>query len=446
MTNAADPVRSAVSQATATAETSSAGFPWLVLVFIAIASFAACTIVDMTYFSRLTSFISADEARLIDSGKTLLATGAFRVHADKAYEMPGTAAFFAAIMWLFPAHPVAAIRIVQGFLVGLQSFFVGGLAYTLFRAAGVAILAAVMAGFYPYFVFTQGLALSETLFTAVLMAGFLSLYRWRTAGARIDSGLFITVALFVAGVMVKATLTLMSPILVIAGAIGVRKPASIVAVGVAAVTTFCILMAPWWIRNYHELGTFVPFTTESNLALYNGNTPQNPDADALWPADDPRFVPEAGIKDEVLRSRVFREMAITNIEADPVGFVRRAALKFTRFWSIVPRAEAFQKPLYLIVGAGTFGSVLVLAITCAVSQYRRFVEFLPIYLTFAYFTAIYTITVASIRYRLPIEPLLIVLAARPGMTLLSKITGVIRRPFGQIDRLPQQLKYSPTNS
>jgi hypothetical protein len=47
---------------------------------------------------------------------------------------------------------------------------------------------------------------------------------------------------------------------------------------------------------------------------------------------------------------------------------------------------------------------------------------------------------------LPIEPLLIVLAARPGMTLLSKITGVIRRPFGQIDRLPQQLKYSPTNS
>jgi hypothetical protein len=445
MTNAADPVRSAVSQGTAAAKTSSAGFPWRVLVFIAIASFAACAIVDLTYFSRFTSFISADEARLINSGKSLLATGAFRVGTDKAYEMPGTATFFAAIMWLFPAHPVTAIRIFQGFLVGLQSFFVGALAYTLFRAAGVAVLAAIMAGFYPYFVFTQGMALSETLFTAVLMAGFLSLYRWRTAGARIDSGLFLTVSLFVAGVMIKATLTLMSPVLVIAGAIGVRKPVSIMAVGVAAVTTFCILMAPWWVRNYHELGTFIPFTTESNLALYNGNTPQNPDADALWPADDPKFVPEAGIKDEVLRSRVFRDMAITNIEADPVGFVRRAALKFTRFWSIAPRAEAFQKPLYLIVGAGSFGSVLVLALVCAVSQYRRFVEFLPIYLTFAYFTAIYTITVASIRYRLPIEPLLIVLAARPGMTLLSKIAGHIRRPLNEIDGLPTQLKYSPTN-
>jgi hypothetical protein len=32
------------------------------------------------------------------------------------------------------------------------------------------------------------------------------------------------------------------------------------------------------------------------------------------------------------------------------------------------------------------------------------------------------------------------------MTLLSKITDLIRRPFSQINGLPQQFKYSPTNS
>jgi hypothetical protein len=446
MTDTADPVRSAVSQGAAAAKTSSAGFPWRALVFIAIASFAACAIVDLTYFSHWILVDGSDEARLIGSGKTLLATGAFQVGTDKAFEMPGTAAFFAAIMWLFPAHPVVAIRIVQAFLVGLQSLFVGALAHTLFRATGVAILASVVAGFYPYFVFTQGMALSETLFTAVLMAGFLSLYRWRTTGARIDSGLFGTVALFVAAVMVKATLTFMSPVLVTAGAAGVRHVRSLIAIAIIAAASFALLMTPWWIRNYRELSTFVPYTTTSSLALYAGNTPKNPDANALWPIWDPKVEPAVAIPDELVRSRTFRDMAIKNIEADPAGFVQRAILKFTRFWSIAPRAEAFQKPLYLIVGAGTFGSILLLAIVCAVSQYRRFVEFLPIYLTFAYFTAIYTITVASIRYRLPIEPLLIVLAARPGLTLLSKITGLIRRPFGQVDGLPQQLKYSPTNS
>jgi hypothetical protein len=421
-------------------------FPWRALIIIAVASFAACAVVDLTYFAHQTGIISLDEERLVGSAKTLIATGSFRVEGDIAFEMPGTAVFFAAVLWLFPAHPLAAVRLAQALLVALQSVMVGGLAFVLFRIAGVAILAALIAGFYPYFIFTQGMALSETLFDALLVAGFLSLYVWRTAGARINGGLIRTVAVFFAATMVKATLTIMSPMLVMVGAIGVRKPSSIMAVGAIAFTLFCLLMAPWWIRNYRELGTFVPFATQSSLAFFNGNTPLNPDADALFPAADPKFVPEAGIKDEVLRSRVFRQMALHKIVSDPAGFIRRAVLKFGRFWSIVPRAKLYQNPVYLIVGAGTFAPVLLFAIICAVMERQRFLDLLPIYLTIAYFTACYTVTVASIRYRLPIEPLLIVLAARPGMTVLSRITDFIRRPSNPADGLTQQVKYSPINS
>jgi 4-amino-4-deoxy-L-arabinose transferase-like glycosyltransferase len=398
--------------------------PWRTLTVIALASFAVCALADLTYFAARTDLISEDERRFLDSAQHLLATGTFRVGALKAFEMPGTAAFFAALTWAFPAHALLAIRLAQGALVALQSVFVGALSFALFRSAAVAILASLMAAFYPYFIFTQGMALSETLFMAFMIAGFLSLYRWRAAGARIGWGLFVTMALFVAATMVKATLSALAPILLIVAAIGVRKTHSLVAVAVAATLSFVVLMAPWWTRNYLELGTFVPFTTTSSLALYAGNTPENPDADALW---DYKQLPQMAIPDELARSRALRDAALAHIAEDPAGFVKRATLKFIRFWSLIPRAQAFQNPLYLIVGGVTFAPILLLAMICAFSQYRRFVEFLPIYLVIAYFTAVYTITVASIRYRLPIEPLLIVLASYPGMTILTKLAG-LRRP------------------
>jgi len=38
---------------------------------------------------------------------------------------------------------------------------------------------------------------------------------------------------------------------------------------------------------------------------------------------------------------------------------------------------------------------------------------LPIYLLIGYFTLVHVVTIASLRYRLPIEPFLIVMAAYP---------------------------------
>jgi hypothetical protein len=393
--------------------------PWRALIAIGVASFAVCALLDLTYFAARTQLISGDEQRLLASAQHLLETGEFRVGADKAWEMPGTAAFFAALLWLFPSHSLLAIRLVQGLFVALQSVCVGALAQLLFRNAPVTIVAALMAGFYPYFVFTQGAALSETLFTLLLVAGFLCLFGWRVTGARSNGRLLTTSLIFVLATMTKATLTVMGPLLIIVAAIGERSARSLLAVALVATLSYAVLMAPWWTRNYLALGAFVPFTTSASQALYVGNNRDNPTAYPDWAMI--RSVPEFGIPDELARFRAFRDKALQYILEDPAAFLSRAWIKFRRFWSIAPNAKDFQGAIYLIVGAATFGFVLLFSLICAVSQYRRFLDFLPIYLTVGYFTALYTVTAASIRYRLPIEPLLIVLAARPATTLLAKI-------------------------
>ncbi len=52
----------------------------------------ACTVVNLYYFPPALTF--NDEHRFLSSAAELVAGGGFRVGADRAFEMPGTALFF----------------------------------------------------------------------------------------------------------------------------------------------------------------------------------------------------------------------------------------------------------------------------------------------------------------------------------------------------------------
>jgi len=63
--------------------------------------------------------------------------------------------------------------------------------------------------------------------------------------------------------------------------------------------------------------------------------------------------------------------------------------------------------------------VLLLAAWGAVASRRRWRELLLLYLLFGYYTALHMVLMAITRYRLPLEPFLIVLAAH-GLVELWK--------------------------
>jgi 4-amino-4-deoxy-L-arabinose transferase-like glycosyltransferase len=291
------------------------------------------------------------------------------------------------------------------------------------------LVAAAIAGFYPYILFTQGMALSETPFIFTLVSGFLALYVWRNSGARVDGRMAAAAALFTLATLIKGTLTVLPPVLVAAGAIGKRSFSGVVRVLAAASVVYALLMVPWWVRTEHLLGAFVPFTTNSAMNLYLGNSPNNPDAAAYapylpadWAVDDDGVSLDK-IPGEIERYRAFRDRAIAYIASDPAAFVRRGIIKLEVFWNIVPNAPGYRSLPYLIVGSASFGLCLAGFIACAIQRRRQFLDLLPIYLTIVYFTLVYTLTVPSIRYRLPIEPLMIALAASPVAALIRRAIG-----------------------
>jgi 4-amino-4-deoxy-L-arabinose transferase-like glycosyltransferase len=390
-----------------------------------LACLIACTIINLFYFPPAPIF--PDEHRYIAPAAKLVATGEFWVGSDRAWEMPGTALFFAPAVWLFGTNgAVIPIRIAQSILLIAQSALVATIARRIFGRNSAEVFASIFVALYPFFLFYQGLLLSETLFNTLLIAAFAALYWWRDRGLHIDVALVITCLCFAAATYTKATLTILPPFLIAATAwaSGVQ-PRKAIAVLLVAACLSAAFMSPWWIRNAVVLETFVPFTTGAAQNLYLGNNPHNPNGGIDWGSEvEPDVARKIfAIPNEMERQRVFAKRAIDYIKDNPTAFFHAAGKKFFRFWNIVPNAREFKSPLYSFVSAASFGPILLLALIGALRWRRRWQVFLPFYLLFGYFTFVHVVAVASLRYRLPIEPFLIVMAAGTLAQLFDALGG-----------------------
>ena len=376
------------------------------------AALAASLAVDFIYFPR--DILLPDEARFLESARNLAASEQFVSNGAYAWEMPGTALFQAPFVAALGPKPLLAIRVTQAALLLVQAALSGWIAFQLFENPRSAVIAAAITAFYPFFVFYQGLMLSEAIFNVLLVAAVAALMLWHKRGMAMDRVFALACLLFAAATYVKATLTILPPFLfaamVLAAGAGVTRSVRILAL---AGILYCASLTPWWFRNYVALDHFVPFTTSAGQNLYLGNNPINKHAGVDWSSDvEPDKVARImSLPNEILRQQEFSAAAIDYIKQDPAAFVARAGRKFARFWNIVPNAAEFRAPLFVIVSAASFGPILVLAVICAIFSYAPQRLLMPFYLLFAFFTLMHAITIASLRYRLPLEPLLIIMAS-----------------------------------
>lgn len=398
-----------------------------------IACLLACVFVDLFYFPPATIF--PDEQRFLTSAAQLVATGDFSVGGDRAWEMPGPAMFFAPTVWLFGTQgAIIPARFAQAILVVIQCSLVAVIVRRLFGNTRASLVATWVTALYPFLLFYQGLLLSETLFNTLLLAGIAALFWWRDRGLRIDAALVVTCLCFAAATMTKATLTVLPPLLLaatawLAGA-GWRRAAAIL---VASSCLYAAFMSPWVIRNAVVLHAFVPFTTGSAQNLYLGNNPRNTSAGIAWDRDaEPEVVARINaLPDELARQRAYSKAAMEYITAHPATFVTMAGKKFLRLWNVIPNATEFRTSLYSIISAASFGPILALAFLSALQWRRRWRQLAPLYLVIGYFTFVHVVTIASLRYRLPIEPILIVLAAEPLSALIGTVRRTVTRHFHQ---------------
>jgi 4-amino-4-deoxy-L-arabinose transferase-like glycosyltransferase len=349
--------------------------------------------IDLFYFPDHP--VLPDESRFLGAAEHLRATGEFLTDGRHAREMPLTAAVFAVL-----GPNLLLIRLVQALAIPLQAWLVAAIGRRLFGPR-VGLMAGCVSALYPYFLFFQGTALSETFFTVAQLAFVAALYRIEGLPRRaaFASGLGALATYF------KASLTILPPFLILPFA----KPRTAL-VGFAV---YLLCLAPWWIRNYELLHAFVPFSTTASMNLFIGNNPHATTGRGDWAVDaDPAEVDRLeAIPGEVARSRAYTKAAEDFIESNPGRFVDLCLLRLREFWSPIPNAASYRATAFTLLAGLTSGPMLIFAAIGLVVTWRRWRRLIPLYVLIGYFTALHTITIASLRYRLPIEPLLILFAA-----------------------------------
>jgi 4-amino-4-deoxy-L-arabinose transferase-like glycosyltransferase len=278
------------------------------------------------------------------------------------------------------------------------------LALALFADAAIALIAAAGVALYPQFIFFAVVGMSESLFMALFVGAFLCWYRGRFVAAAV---------LAVLSILTRPAVDLLAPLLVLYFALAIHRLPIGKAIWQMVIygLIYCALMAPWWWHNVHFRGTFVRLSLGGGENFYSGNNPMNKTGGGIRGVDYSNQAFDH-IADPVARDRALWNAGLTFIRENPGHFVEFAGIKFLRFWRLWPFTEAYSSPLIVAIYVTGYVPIFLLTLLyLARWGFSDFIRIAPMLAFAAYLTLVDMVFVASLRYRLPIEPFMIVLAA-----------------------------------
>ena len=328
--------------------------------------------------------------------------------------------FFLAAVYKIAGHSYLWVRIFQALLSAATVFFIFLSARVLFgEKAGWC--AGVLAAFYPPFFaydFSSPAIATETLYTFFLVFFFYALARFlqfRSVWAALAAGFALGLASLTRPV--PLALAVLLPFILGLARMPLRP---LLGFTFLSALSFAAILAPWTFRNYKTFHAFVPVSTIGGANFYLTN---HPGADGMggplefyrdvyYPAD--RALDAMG-KNEIEKSRYFYEEAKKTMVENPRESAQLLFRKARLFMDPRIVFEQNGRPIraiswfYLLALGGTLASWMFCRSPGFSSRERQALILLT--LLFAYFLAIHIVTASSVRFRLPAEPLLIVMAS-----------------------------------
>ncbi len=338
-----------------------------------------------------------------------------------AYRTPG----YPLLIALCDARPLV-VRIAQCVLDTSTVLAVYLLARRWLLPRG-AVVAAALVAFNPYLIFFTGLILSETLYTAMLAWGLALLVisdgPWPPGNKLL--GWLGGGGILALSILVRPGTLLMPVVVGIAAALAnrevVRSYRSSWPLPVGAMMLLLTFLAlfPWAARNRWTLGDWIWTSTNDGITRYDGF---NPNATG---ASDQGFVgwmPWTADMTEVGRSKYFSTLADEWMREHKSEALRLAAVKIGRTWSPVPLSKEYgSRWVYTVVGL-VYGVILDVGVLVGLRSRVLGGAVKRVLLAPAvYFTVAAALSVGSLRYRVPAEAPMAILAA--------SAVGIPRRSF-----------------
>lgn len=331
--------------------------------------------------------------------------------------------FRAGRMPLYPAFLSFFTTCKQGILLARCAHWVLG-AFVATAAAHLAssifsrresMVAGLLVAFDPFLIFFSSLLLTETPFAHIFTLFLWMAVSFVTHATSSNSMIkwLITIALAITSIYLRESSLIvicvaMCLLPILRGFIRRLVIGSLVAIVIVIAS-----LIPWAARNNTVLGDWAWLTTRGGISLYDG---VRPDADGGSDLGHIKDAPIVRPLRELERDAYFRREAWQLTKKDPLRIAGLAVQKWVRMWNPVPNAETYRSRFVQLVASlwsvPVFTLAVVGGILCLKGNFRTHGRWLIFLLwPIVAFTAIHGVFVGSLRYRMPLMPILEVLAA-----------------------------------
>ncbi|MDZ7316662.1 MAG: glycosyltransferase family 39 protein [candidate division KSB1 bacterium] len=392
---------------------------------------AVAFLLRLVYIATLDDLVFwEDEYDYLELGKSLAEGRGFVDVQGRptAFRPLGYPLLLAALNFIGCERP-SEIRLVHSLLGSVAVYFVFKIA-ALIMPPSFALAAALYAAVYPYFIFMTGtlfanLWFSVTLLTAVY-ALFIAIKKGRV-GLSAPAGALIgvsTLSVTTAGILAPITLLW----LFWTQQENRHRTFRHAAVFFAA---FLLVVLPWMARNALVLG--VPtLSTNGGRNLWLGNNPAatyNTGSNLDLPPDLEQRLAGAS---ETEADKIYTQEAKMFIKAHPLHFVRLSFLKGAALWRFDPSPTTDGYDVDPRIGKSlsilTYTPILLLALYGVLkTDLVRRKEWLLWLLYFAAFTCVHAVFISKVRFRLPLDHFLMIMAAGSMQKLIARFKAARTR-------------------
>ncbi len=333
-----------------------------------------------------------------------LASGKGYVYPDSgptSRRAPLPSAFFALVYMIF-GYNITIARIAQVLVSTLTCFIIYILGKQIFTEK-VGLTSATIAAIYPSFITFSGDLFSETLLIFLLV---MSMYLFLKKDRILSMNSFLSGLCFGLAALTRPSVILLPLFIFFIVAFFKKETSKETSKKILIVTVaMFIVIMPWTIRNYCVHKKFVLVNTELGYILLSSYL--YPDRGFGFQNAEVANRVTQGIDSEVERNKVLTRYIIGNIMKNPYKFIRLIPLKFLWFWEPFGGKDYGLRFSYDII----YGGVMLFFLFGLVGSRAMWKDLLPIYALIGYFILVSLVFYASRRFRMQVEPFIIILAS-----------------------------------
>ncbi len=308
--------------------------------------------------------------------------------------------FLAGIYFLFNRN-YFFVYLIQSILGALSCVLIFLLANKFFDE-NKSFLVSLGCVFWPPLIVYTGIIATETLYIFLLLLFFNLLYYLRVE----FTNKYVILGILLGIINLTRSTIVFYPIFLVIFMLLTNKkdiPKILLMFGISLV---CI--SPWTIRNYVVFKRFLLINTAAGELFWSGT--YIPWDGICKHGRDENFYKLFNLENPVDNDRKMFIEGLKNIKKNPIGFLKLSVKKFFRFW-FKPVGQELTYKKYKLLGILLYiphGLLVILCWFYLIKFYKK--EFFYIVVLFVYFTVMHNLLAPIPRYRLPIEPFVVMFA------------------------------------